>query len=79
MTSLDLCGEVMVGPAAIAQIAYLQLQVFTELRSSSLSAILLNLLLDFSRVEQLKLKEGDVQRLCHLIVAVFQDARPLSL
>ena len=61
MTSLDLCGEVMVGPAAIAQIAYLQLQVFTELRSSSLSAILLNLLLDFSRVEQLKLKEGDVQ------------------
>ena len=51
----------MVGPAAIAQIAYLQLQVFTKLRSSSLSAIFLNLLLDFSRVEQLKLKEGDVQ------------------
>ena len=61
----------MISPAAITQVAYLELQVFAKLRTSSLGAIFLDLLLDLSWVKQFKFEERNVQRLCQLIVTIF--------
>lgn len=61
----------MISPAAITQVAYLELQVFAKLRTSSLGAIFLDLLLDLSWVKQFKFEERNVQRLCQLVVTIF--------
>ena len=41
----------MVGPAAITQIANLELEIFAKFGSTALGLVLLDLMLDLSRVE----------------------------
>ena len=41
----------VVGPAAVAEIANLQLEVFTKLWTATLRPVLLNLVLDLSWIE----------------------------
>ena len=49
----------MVGPAPVAQVTDLQLHVFPELLTSLPRLVLLNLVLDLSRVHQVEPEEGD--------------------
>jgi hypothetical protein len=63
---------VVVGPASVAQVANLQLQVFTQLWATALRSILLNLMLDLPRIDQVKLEVGDVEDLAEVIVALLR-------
>lgn len=60
----------MVSPAAVAKITNFQLQVLVKLGSTPLRPILLNFLLDLTRVKQLKLEIGDFKDLCQLVVTL---------
>ena len=62
----------VVGPASVAQVANLQLQVFTQLWATALRSILLNLMLDLPRIDQVKLEVGDVEDLAEVIVALLR-------
>jgi len=68
LTRLNLSREVMVCPAAVAEIADFQFKVFAELWTTLLRPILFNLLLDLAWVKQLKFQIWDVQCFCQLII-----------
>ena len=61
----------VVGPAAVAEIANLQLEVFAKLWTAALRPVLLNLVLDLPWVEQVKLEVRDTEGGTKLIIASF--------
>ena len=79
---LDLRREVMIGPAAVAQVTNLQLKVLTKLGPATLRPVFLNLMLDLPWVEQVKLQIWNAQHLAKLIIAallVLRDRISASL
>ena len=69
----------VVGPAAVAEVANLQLEVFTKLWTATLRPVLLNLVPDLSWVEQVELEVRDTEGTTELIIAIFFGLRCGSL
>lgn len=63
LPGLNGSGEMVIGPAAIAEITYLQPQVLIELGSSPLGLLLFKLLLNCDRVEVLEVQARHTGRL----------------
>lgn len=70
LPSLNLRRKVVIGPTAVAQVAYLELEVFSQFWSSSLRPILFNLMLDLPRVQYFKFQVGYPKSVAKLIIAV---------
>ena len=68
----------VVGPATVAKIANLKLQVFAKFGTSALSSIFFNFMLDLPRVQEIKLEEWNVQILGKFIVTILVS-KPASI
>ena len=70
LPSLNLRRKVVVGPTTVAQIAYLEFEVFSQFWSSSLRPVLLNLMLNLPWVQYVKFKVWYPKCVAKLIIAV---------
>ena len=58
LARLYLRRKVMISPAAVAEVANLELQILAKLGSTLFRPVLLNLLFNLSRIQQLELEMG---------------------
>jgi hypothetical protein len=72
LSRLNLRRKMVVSPASISKVAYLQLQVFAKLGSSAFSFIFIKLVLHLTRIHDVKFKEGDSKFLRYFITLVLR-------
>ena len=70
LPSLNLRRKVMIGPTAVAQITNLELEVFSQLWSSSLRPVLFNFMPDLPWIQYVEFQVGYSESMAKLIIAV---------